>query len=164
MAALLAKILPFDLYQIRHILSALIGIGGVAATAATARLIGGSRAGLIAAAAIAVTGPWFGAMFNHTKDIPFAAAMAGAVYFLCRAMRDLPAPRWRDIAGFGLLLGAALGLRALGIIIVGYALVAILLAMPWSGLRRGNGVRDAAALQCLPARASFPLCRWPISL
>jgi hypothetical protein len=155
-AALLAKILPFDLYQIRHILSALIGIGGVAATAATARLIGGSRAGLIAAAAIAVTGPWFGAMFNHTKDIPFAAAMAGAVYFLCRAMRDLPAPRWRDIAGFGLLLGAALGLRALGVIIVGYALVAIMLAMPWSGLRRGNGVRDAARFAVLAGARFIP--------
>ena len=32
-------------------------------------------------------------MFNHTKDIPFAAAMMGATFFLLRAARDLPRPR-----------------------------------------------------------------------
>ena len=40
--------------------------------------------------ALAVCGPWYGAMFNHTKDIPFAAAMMGATYFLLRVARDLP--------------------------------------------------------------------------
>ena len=69
----------------------------MAAVWATARLIAGPRAGLIALVAIAVCGPYFGGMFNHTKDVPFAAAMIGAIYFLLRAARDLPAPRWRDV-------------------------------------------------------------------
>src|SRR2546423_7073526 len=39
----------FEPYDLRHILCALIGIGGIAPTAATARLIGGALAGFIAA-------------------------------------------------------------------------------------------------------------------
>jgi len=77
-AVALAHVIPVDAYELRHILCAMIGIGGIAAAAATARLIAGPRAALIAAAALALCGGWYGAMFNHTKDIPFAAAMMGA--------------------------------------------------------------------------------------
>ena len=69
-------------------------------------------------------------MFNHTKDIPFAAAMMGAVYFLLRAARFLPRPRPHDVIGFGILLGAALGIRVLGLLLIGYAGLAILLHVP----------------------------------
>jgi hypothetical protein len=86
----------FDLYDIRHILCALIGISGIAATAATARTISGSRAGFIAAVALAVCGCWYGEMFNHTKDVPLAAGMIGATYMLIRIMRRLPRPHFGD--------------------------------------------------------------------
>jgi hypothetical protein len=129
-AVLFAKILPLDLYSIRHVLCALIGVGGIAATWATARLIGGARAGALAAVALAICGVWYGGMFNHTKDIPFAAAMMTGTWFLCRAARDLPRPRWGDLLGFGLMLGAALGLRAMGLLLIGYVGIAIFLQLP----------------------------------
>jgi dolichyl-phosphate-mannose-protein mannosyltransferase len=123
--------LPFlNPYDVRHVLCALIGIAGIGATWATARLVAGPRAGVVAAAALAVCGSWYGGMFNHTKDIPFAAAMMGATYFLIRAARDLPNPRWRDVFCFGLLLGAALGIRVLGLLLIGYAAVAIFMRVP----------------------------------
>jgi hypothetical protein len=126
-AVLLAHLLPFDPYDIRHVMSAVAGIGGVAATWATARMIAGPRAGFLAGLALTLCGVWYGGMFNHTKDIPFAAAMMGATYFLLRGARDLPSPRWRDILLFGILLGTALGLRATGLLMVGYALLLIAL-------------------------------------
>ena len=43
-AVLLGRILPFDVYVIRHVLCALTGIGGIAAAWGTARLIAGPRA------------------------------------------------------------------------------------------------------------------------
>ena len=55
-------------------------------------------------------------MFNHTKDIPFAAAMMGATLVLIRIARRLPSPRTADIAWFGLLTGAALGMRVVGLL------------------------------------------------
>jgi hypothetical protein len=128
-AVLLAKMLPVEPYALRHVLSALIGVGGIAATWATGRLVAGPRAGLIAAVALAVWGPWYGGMFNHTKDVPFAAAMIAAVYFLLCAARDLPRPRWRDVVLFGVMMGCALGLRAMGLLLVFYAGLAVLLQL-----------------------------------
>lgn len=139
-AVLTQRLLPWiDPYTIRHILCAFIGIGGIVATWATARLIAGPRAAAIAAFALAACGPWYGAMFNHTKDIPFAAAMMAAVYFLLRLSRDLPRPRWQDIVFFGVFLGAALGIRVLGLLLFGYVALAIFMSGPrW----RGN-IREA---------------------
>ena len=48
----------------------LIGIGGIAATWATARLIAGPRAGLIAAALLAVSGVWYGACSITPRTSP----------------------------------------------------------------------------------------------
>jgi hypothetical protein len=125
-----AKLLPFDVFLIRHFLSGIIGVAGIAAAWATARLVAGPRAGLIALIALAVCGPYFGGMFNHTKDVPFAAAMIGGIFFLLRAARGLPAPRWLDIVGFGLMLGAATGLRAMGLLLIGYAGLIVLMSVP----------------------------------
>jgi Dolichyl-phosphate-mannose-protein mannosyltransferase len=131
LAVLVQHLIPFvDPYHLRHVLCALIGIAGIGAAWATARLVAGQRAGAIAAFALAACGPWYGSMFNHTKDIPFAAAMMGATYFLLRAARDLPRPRLRDVVWFGILLGAALGMRVLGLLMVSYAGLAMVMRVP----------------------------------
>lgn len=139
-AIALSHVVPIDPYDLRHILCALIGIGGIGATAATARLIAGPRAGLIAAISLTLCGAWYGSMFNHTKDIPFAAAMMVATLFLIRIARRLPSPRARDIAMFGLLAGAALGIRVIGLLLVVYVGFAIVLYLPrpWSGNGRAS--------------------------
>lgn len=126
----LAQILPVDQYELRHLLCALIGIGGIGAAAATARLIAGPRAAFFAIVALALCGSWYGGMYNHTKGIPLASFMAGATYFLIRATRDLPTPRMRHIVGFGVMTGAALGIKSLGLLLVGYAGLAILMNLP----------------------------------
>jgi hypothetical protein len=136
---LLGRLLPFDLYSIRHVLCASIGVGGIAATWATARLIAGPRAGLIAAVLLAVSGVWYGAMFNHTKDITFAAAMIGAAYTLLLATRDLPRPKLRHVLLFGAFLGAALGLRAVGLLLGAYLALAIVLKTYESGPADNRG-------------------------
>lgn len=140
-AVLIQRALPMvDPYTVRHLLCAFMGLGGIVAARATARLVAGSRAAAIAAFALAVCGPWYGSMFNHTKDIPFAAAMMGATYFLLRAARDLPRPRWRDVIGFGLFFGAALGIRVLGLLLAGYVALAIFLYGPAWRHNLGNAV------------------------
>jgi hypothetical protein len=152
-AIALTHVIPVDVYELRHILCALIGIGGIAATAATARLIAGPRAGLGAAVALALCGAWYGAMFNHTKDIPFAAAMAGTTLSLVRIGRRLPSPRALDVAAFGLLAGAALGLRSLGLLSLIYLGLTIALYLPWR--ESGGRLRFAArsVLKTFPAVA-----------
>jgi hypothetical protein len=129
-AILVGNILPADIFVIRHMLCALTGVGGIAAAWATARMIGGPRAGLFAALALALCGPWYGTMFNHTKDVPFAAAMIGACFFLLRVTRALPRPQLRDLILFGVLTGVALGQRAMGFLLPAYVLIAIALHAP----------------------------------
>ena len=153
-AVALSHLVPIDPYDLRHILCAMIGIGGIGATAATARLGAGPRAALIAAIGLSVCGAWYGTIFNHTKDVPFATAMMGATLFLIRIARSLPAPRAGDVASFGLLAGAALGMRVLGLLLVIYAGAAIVLYLPrpWFGHGRARW-RFAAlsAARLLPA-------------
>jgi hypothetical protein len=126
----LSYIIPVDQYELRHLLCALIGIGGIGAAAATARLIASPRAAFFTIVALALCGSWYGAMYNHTKGIPLAAFMAGAMYFLIRASRDLPTPRMRDVVGFGIMTGAALGTKSLSLLLVGYFGIAILMSVP----------------------------------
>ena len=153
-AVLLARALPFDLFLIRHVLCASIGIAGIAGVWAAARLAAGPRAGFIAACALAATATWHGAMFNHTKDIPFAAAMIWALFFLLRIARDLPTPRWRDALGFGAMLGAAWGLRAIGLVLLGYAGLVVLARLARI-VREDRGAATAfvgrAAARLMPA-------------
>ncbi|HEY1747729.1 MAG TPA: glycosyltransferase family 39 protein [Xanthobacteraceae bacterium] len=143
----LQKILPLDPYAIRHLLSALTGVGGIAAVWATARSIGGPRAGLLAALALSVCGIWYGAMFNHTKDIPFAAAMMTATYLLLRIGRQLPRPNWGLVVLFGIACGCAVGLRVLGYFLISFAALAVVLRMPAAveSWRKsfGNSAREA---------------------
>ena len=93
-------------------------------------------------------------MFNHTKDIPFAAAMIGATLFLIRIARRLPSPAAVDIAAFGLLAGAALGMRVLGLLLVIYAgfAIALYLPRPWLGYGRARWrFVISSSLRLLPA-------------
>lgn len=126
----LGKLVPADIYLVRHALCAVIGIAGIGMTGATARLVAGPRAGLIAVLLLAVSGVWYGPMFNHTKDIPFAAAMIAATWALLRASRDLPSPRWRDMLALGLFAGAAGGQRAMALLFVLYVGLAIVMRLP----------------------------------
>jgi hypothetical protein len=152
-AALIQRALPFiDPYVVRHLLSVSTGIAGIAGSCITARLVAGQRAGALAALALTVCGCWYGAMFNHTKDIPFAAAMVWATFFLLRTGRALPRPRRRDIVAFGLMLGAALGIRVLGLLLVGYAAFAVVAQLP----RRQASGRDQLAFFAESAAAFAP--------
>lgn len=161
----LSNVIPVDPYELSHVLCAMTGIGGVAASAATARLIAGPRAGLIAAVALALCGAWYGAMFNHTKDIPFAAAMTGVTLFLVRILRQMPLPRIIDVAALGVFAGAALGVRSLGLLLFVYLGLAIVICLPW---RENGGARlrfaTSSALRTFPGVALallIMILAWP---
>jgi hypothetical protein len=151
----LEKVLPLDIYAVRHLLTALTGVGGIAAVWATARTIGRPRAGLLAAAAIALCGTWYGAMFNHTKDIPFAAAMMAATYLLVLIGRQLPRPRWSLVVLFGVLCGCALGIRILGVFLVVYAMSVVALYAPIGWRTSWRAALGFVTRSALPLTAAF---------
>ncbi|HOT83020.1 MAG TPA: hypothetical protein PLQ12_06935, partial [Candidatus Defluviicoccus seviourii] len=125
-ATLLAPHLPYDLYETRHLLCAAIGILGLAGVCRLGRLLAGPRAGFFALLLLALTGPWYGGMFNHTKDIPFAVGMIWGVYYLCRISAALPRPKLSDVLLFGVSLGLSLGLRVGAVLLLAYLAIAVL--------------------------------------
>lgn len=164
-AVTLSHVVPLEVYDLRHLMTALCGIGGIAAAAAIARRIAGPRAGFLAALLLATCAAWYGTMFNHTKDIPLAAAMTTASWFLIRTARDLPHPRWRDVIGLGFFTGLALGIKVLGLLLIVYAGALVLASIPPPITARG-ALRfiGACMLRFAPALALayvIMLAAWP---
>ena len=69
---------------------------------------------------LALTGAWTGAMFTHTKDIPFATTMVWSLLFIVRILPALPRPATADVIGLGIAIGCAFGLRVGAVFAVFY--------------------------------------------
>jgi 4-amino-4-deoxy-L-arabinose transferase-like glycosyltransferase len=143
MAAELAeKALPFDPFETRRLLGAVVGIIGLGLTWRLARRIAGPLAGLIALTVLACSPHYYGHMFINAKDAPFAVAMMVLLFGLVRTLEDYPRPRMGTVALFGLGLGLALGTRIIGGIAALYMIVPM--AMLIADDTRRAGVRQAA--------------------
>jgi 4-amino-4-deoxy-L-arabinose transferase-like glycosyltransferase len=136
-AALLAKILPFDLFETRRLAGGLVGLAGLAATWRLGRRVGGPLAGLIALALLATCPLYYGHMYMNPKDGPFAAAMALCMLGLVRTVEEYPRPTAATGALAGLGLGLAIGTRVLGGFAVLYAIVALLAILAIEARRLG---------------------------
>lgn len=129
-AALLEKVLPIWIWDMRHLLSALFGMAGIVAAYKIALHLGGERAGFLTVLLLAITGSWSGAMFTHTKDIPFATCMAWALYYTILVMGQLPKPSLKLTIKLGVAVGCALGLRIGG----AFAVIYLFLLLGLAGL------------------------------
>jgi hypothetical protein len=109
-AALIAKVLPLDLFETRRLLGAAVGIAGIAITWRIGRRIGGPLAGLLALVLLATCPLYYGHMFMNPKDAPFAVAMALFLLGLVRLLDQYPRPCPTTLfiigAGFGLSIGS----------------------------------------------------------
>lgn len=152
-AAGLERMLPgVDVWDMRHLLSALFGLGGLAGTWLLARRLAGEWAALSALVVLALTGAWTGAMFTHTKDVPFATTMIWSLLFIVRILPTLPRPAWRDVAGLGFAIGCAFGLRVGAVFAVFYLGVGML-AAAWLG---ATGLQDRIRFLGSSLRAVWP--------
>jgi hypothetical protein len=110
LAGLVAKVLPFTLFETRRLVGALVGLVGLVATWRTARRIGGPLAGFWALLLLAACPLYVGHVFMNAKDAPFAVAMAILLYALVRVFETYPqlrpGPALMTGAGFGLSIGS----------------------------------------------------------
>jgi hypothetical protein len=127
-AALLEKLGGLWLWDMRHLLSAAFGLLGLLATYRTATLLRTPRTGFIALLLLLITGAWSGAMFTHTKDIPFATCMMWALYYTIKTCRAGTAIPLKLSLKLGVAVGCALGMR----IGAGFAVVYLLLSLTFT--------------------------------
>jgi 4-amino-4-deoxy-L-arabinose transferase-like glycosyltransferase len=170
-ATLLAKVLPFDVFETRRLAGALVGLAGMAATWRLARRVGGPLAGLIALALVATCPLYYGHMYMNPKDGPFAAAMAVCMLGLVRLFEEYPKPSPATGALAGAGVGLAIGTRILGGFAVLYALAALLailvIEVRRAGMRTATAHAGGFILRLLPwlvlAYAVMALV-WPWSI
>ena len=128
--------IPMPIYEWRHLLTAIVGIIGLFGVWRTTRLLSNEAWGCVAALLLALTGAWWGTLFNHTKDISFASTMIWVTYFMARIAPELPRPRARHIAGLGIALGCSLGLRIVAV----YAGIEMVILLAFAALTARNGL------------------------
>jgi hypothetical protein len=143
LAALAAKVLPFDLFETRRLMGAVIGLIGLFITWRLGRRVGGAVAGLVAVVLLATCPLYYGNMYMNAKDAPFAVAMAFLTLSLVRAFEDYPRPSPIACAMVGGAAGLAFGTRVLGALAGANALAA--LAVMFAIEARRTSLRAAAA-------------------
>ncbi len=126
---LTAYVQSFDLadrFTVRHAMTFMVGLAGVAALLPIGRLAVGRWAGLAAIVLCLMTGYFYGSLFFTPIDVPFLAAMTWATLaILVMTRRELPS--WPATTVAGLLTGLAIGTRTGGIITHAYLLGAMIL-------------------------------------
>jgi hypothetical protein len=115
-----------DRITVRHAMTFLAGLGGIAALLPIGRLAVGRWAGLVAIVLCLVTGYLYGSLFFTPIDVPFLAAMTWATLSIIVMTRRV-LPSWRATAVTGLLTGLAIATRTGGIITHAYLLGALTL-------------------------------------
>lgn len=142
-AALLDKILPFDLFETRRLTGAAVGLVGLAATWRIGRHLGGPWAGLLALVLLATCPLFYGHMFMNAKDVPFAVALTVLLLGMVRVFVQYPRPSPATVVIFGIGLGLTLGSRIMGGIAGLYAAAALALVLAVE--LRALGWRDAGS-------------------
>ncbi len=142
LAAVLERTVPIWVWDMRHLLSALFGFAGIYASYKIARVLGGERAGFVVVVLLAITGSWSGAMFTHTKDVPFATCMVWALYYTIRISQHitkegLRSAPWALSVKLGIAVGFALGMRIGGV----FAVLYLLLMLAVAGWIKAEGLR-----------------------
>ena len=117
LAALAAKVSPFDLFETRRLVGAAVGILGLVITWRIGRRVAGPLAGLLALIFLAACPLYYGHMFMNPKDAPFAVAAAFFLLCFIPAIERYPAPSPVAVMMLGIGLGLTIGTRIMGGII-----------------------------------------------
>jgi hypothetical protein len=113
-----------DRFTIRHAMTFLVGLGGLAALVPIGRLAAGQWTGPTAIALCLMTGYLYGSLFFTPIDVPFLAAMTWATLTILVMSRET-LPSWSSTLVTGLATGLAIATRTGGIITHAYLLGAL---------------------------------------
>lgn len=120
-----------DPWHTRAVVNGLAGVAGVIAIALCGFELGGWWAALLAALSLWLYPRYFGAIFNNSKDIPFAAAMTLTLWAVLLLVRNWNLKRKYIIHSIhvGFFIGLAAALRVTAVL--WYPILALLLVGWW---------------------------------
>ncbi|HTU58123.1 MAG TPA: glycosyltransferase family 39 protein, partial [Polyangiales bacterium] len=115
-AALLARALPLNEYDTRHLLGALIGLVGLIATYYLGRRLFGARAGVLGMLFLLLNPTWYGNIFNNARDVPFATGITLCLLLTVHMLEEMPRISIRNAVLFGLVFGWTTSVRVGGVL------------------------------------------------
>jgi len=116
----LKHVVPMDVYELRHLVCGFVGVLGVLGAYRIGCVLGGPRAGFLAALFLILTPRYYGHAFNNTKDIPFAVGYLWSLYYMIRCVGVLPNLSRDLIWKLGVVLGLTFGIRSSAALLVCY--------------------------------------------
>lgn len=126
-AQLFTKLLPFGVYESRHLINCLFGLAAVVTAYKLGSLIANPMAGFFSALFLTLTPVFYGHSFNNPKDIPFLTLFLVSLYYILVSLNHLPRVPKSLVIKIGVSMGLAMGVRVGGMMLLGY------LAMLWVG-------------------------------
>ncbi|MDR3329042.1 MAG: phospholipid carrier-dependent glycosyltransferase [Prevotellaceae bacterium] len=109
-----------NIHTTRHIFNALFGWLCVLFAGLTAVRLAGWRAGLMAMALLVASPRFLGHSFNNPKDIPFAASVIMALYFMLMFFRQFPKVKASAVAWLVAAIALSISVRIGGLILFGF--------------------------------------------
>lgn len=122
-----ALILPFGVYETRHLINALFGLWGIIGAFMIGKTFAGNAGGFFSAFLIVIFPTYLGHMFNNSKDIPFAAAFLWGIYGIIISIYHMNDFKAKDALQTGIYCGIASGIKVGGLILFFYFFIAWLL-------------------------------------
>ncbi len=142
------KIVPFDPYDVRHVINAFVGFLTILVVSRLGKRFGGWAAALTAAWFLFLSPRFFGEAMNNPKDTPFALAMALGVLTILKFVESFPKPTWRTALPVAGAIALAISIRVGGLLLIPYLLVALALGW-WFRWRREPAPARAAGLRTM---------------
>src|SRR5262245_9199765 len=144
LTAIAQSLIPAHPHTVRHAMTLLAGVAGLAALIPIARLSVGAWAGPVAIALCLTTGYFYGSLFFTPIDVPFLAAVTWATWAILLMARG-QAPSWGATVAAGVLTGLAMSTRTGGIITQAYLVAAMALVAFEAVLRKGRAAAPLIA-------------------
>jgi hypothetical protein len=138
LVAIVQSLTDADRFDVRHAVTFVTGLAGLAAVVPIGRLAIGRWAGFAALVLCLLTGNLYGHLFFSPFDTPFLATMTWAVLAVLLMVRR-EVPSWGTTVCAGILTGLAIATRVGGLITDVYLAVAMALLAVELFLRDGKG-------------------------
>ena len=152
------RVLSGDIWVTRHYVNAAFGWLGILYVGRLGRLLYGPGTGLLAMVLLTLSPRYLGDAMNNPKDLPLAALMAAALYYLMRLEPEYPHLGWRLAVPLTLAIGLAVNVRSGALVLLAYLAIALL------GLTIAARPRSTRAsrrhLRAVGGRRDSPSCCW----
>ena len=159
----LQRLLPLDLYAVRHLLNAAFGWLGIVFCGLLIAPVAGWRAATLGMILLGLVPPYIAHAMNNPKDLPFAAMATAVLAVIATLPRDFPYLPVKHAVALGVAIGLSLAVRPGGLLFVGYAGLWILSAMLANGDRDIRRLARTAAVFVGMVGLAFlvPMPVWP---